>query len=157
MGVPVTRAEVLAGLEPGRRQKAGWVLDALVSDENDLGGVLAYDVLRFVWYELPVKWTAPLEELTEIAQLTAEVMRVVGRGRVAELIESDRTAHLHAAWRTDRSKGAALWKQAMDAAGIDPPDTDTLAWSDVMGIGEPMADYPGRRLRGQDAAAGGVG
>jgi hypothetical protein len=59
------RDQVLSQLPVGLRETARHVLDWLLPEDDLVEDLAAYDVLRFVWYTLPVKWAVDADGLAE--------------------------------------------------------------------------------------------
>jgi hypothetical protein len=130
------RDQVLSQLPVGLRETARHALDWLLPEDDPVDDLAAYDVLRFVWYALPMKWTADADELAEASEATAALLDEVGRARVAGLIRAPSTAEIHRRWLADDREAVARFTKAMADSGYDPPDTDLLTWGSVMGIDE---------------------
>jgi hypothetical protein len=121
---------------PELRDALETVADALWPGE---GVELAHQaaVQSFLWWEVPRHhdpgdWDA----LTEAAAL---LLAQVGNERLANIARSDVTAGVLEAWSEDPAAGAAACRAAQVASGVEPPDTDILAWSTVMGPAETIA------------------
>lgn len=107
-----------------------------------------YDVQLLVWYALPRKVVPSLEFTRDAAAALARTLEYVG-GRAAtyaEVCRSPETKQLLSAWE---SEGPDAWRrllELLERSGIEPPDTDLLAWGEVMGPAE-------ARVRAQVATA----
>lgn len=102
----------------------------------------------FLWYDLPRKWLVPLEEKQAVAARLGRFLELVG-GRAAAyaaICASDQTLRMIQAWEDGDPAAGELLRDALDATGIEPPDTDALEWSSLMGLDEV-------RLRGEIALA----
>ncbi|HEX6873544.1 MAG TPA: hypothetical protein VF163_20795 [Micromonosporaceae bacterium] len=130
---------VTASVDPRLRKHARAVIDYVTGGSVDLAEVNGVHLLYFVWYQLPAKWSAPAAELAEVAAAAAELMRAVGKPRIAELIDAPKTSQIHRAWLVDRSRAIRLMRTALAASGLVPPDTDLLQWSSIMGVAESKA------------------
>lgn len=100
-----------------------------------------YDVQLFVWYTLPRKFLASLEYKREAAAALARVLERLG-GRAAtyaEVCRSPDTDELLCAWEEDDPAAWRRFRELLDGSGIEPPDTDLLAWGRVMGCEEACA------------------
>jgi len=95
-----------------------------------------YDVQLFVWYTLPRKFLTSLEHKREAAEaLTLE--RLGGRAAsYAEVCRSTETAELLHAWENEAPTARRRLRELLDDSGIEPPDTELLAWGSVMGFEE---------------------
>ncbi len=97
-----------------------------------------YDVQLLVWYALPRKVVPSLEFTRDAAAALARTLEYVG-GRAAtyaEVCRSPETEQLLSAWE---SEGPDAWRrllELLERSGIEPPDTDVLAWGEVMGPAE---------------------
>lgn len=105
----------------------GWV-----APDGEAGQVHQRFVQDFVWYGLPVKWWTDEGEHLEITRGLAELFDELGMDRYAELCRSAGTREVIAAWHRDEKAGRAAYRKAVDASGIDAPDTEVLVWGEVM-------------------------
>lgn len=105
----------------------GWV-----APQGESGEVHQRFVQDFLWYRLPVKWWTDEDEHLEIAAGLAELFDELGLARYAQLCRSATTREVIAAWHRDEKAGSAAYRKAVDASGIDAPDTDVLVWGAVM-------------------------
>lgn len=97
-----------------------------------------YDVHRFAWYILPRKFLAPLERKRQTAAALAGALERLG-GRAAsyaDVCRSPATDDLLLAWEAEEPDAWRRFKELLDDTGIEPPDTDLLAWGSVMGLEE---------------------
>jgi hypothetical protein len=97
-----------------------------------------YDLQVFLWYQLPRKWLIPLDDKRMVAARLGRFLDLVGgrAGDYAGICTSEETMRLLSAWEEDDpGAGSMLWN-ALDASGIEPPDTDALEWGSVMGLEE---------------------
>ena len=83
-----------------------------------------YDVQQFAWYTLPRKFLTDLEHKRQTARAYAEVCR------------SQDTRELLRAWEHEDPAAWQRFRELLDASGLEPPDTDLLAWGRVMGFDE---------------------
>jgi hypothetical protein len=107
-----------------------------------------YDVQLFVWYTLPRKFLASLEHKREAAAALAGTLDLLG-GRAqtyAEVCRAPETDDLLCAWESEDPDAWRRLQDLVDRSGIEPPDTDLLAWGPVMGLEE-------ARVRDQVATA----
>ncbi len=91
------------------------------------------DLQLFLWYQLPRKWLIRSHEQQAVAEALALFFDEVGpeAAPLAALCRSPQTAELI---RTGGKKLAA----ALEASGLEPPDTPLLAWSEFMSIEESL-------------------
>ncbi len=97
-----------------------------------------YDVQLFVWYTLPRKFLTPLEHKREaVTALAALLERLGGRAAAyADVCRSPETDELLCAWEAEDPETWRRFRELLDGSGIEPPDTDLLAWGGVMGLEE---------------------
>jgi hypothetical protein len=60
-----------------------------------------YDLLVYLWYELPTKCVAPLESRREVAAALAALLEQVGAGDYADLCRADEVEEMLALWEHD--------------------------------------------------------
>jgi hypothetical protein len=91
------------------------------------------DLQLFLWYQLPRKWLIRRDEQQAVAEALAQFFDEVGAeaAPLAALCRSAQTAELI---RTGGKKLTA----ALEASGLEPPDTPLLAWSEFMSIEESL-------------------
>jgi hypothetical protein len=89
-----------------------------------------------VWYRLPVKWGTDEAEHLEVAAGLAGLFDELDLGRYAELCRSNTTREAIASWHRGEKAGFDAYRKAVDASGIDAPDTDALGWGEVMSVEE---------------------
>jgi hypothetical protein len=97
-----------------------------------------YDVQLFVWYLLPRKFLAGLDDKRAVAAALAGTLERLG-GRAAgyaEVCRSPETDDLLRAWEAEDPAAWERFRELLDGSGIEPPDTDLLAWGGVMGLEE---------------------
>ena len=97
-----------------------------------------YDVQLFVWYTLPRKFLASLEDKRDALDALARTLERLG-GRAAsyaELCRSDDTDELLHAWEREDREAWRRLEELLERSGIEPPDTELLAWGRVMGLEE---------------------
>lgn len=97
-----------------------------------------YDVQLLVWYALPRKVVPSLEFTRAAAAALARTLEYVG-GRAAtyaEVCRSPETDELLCAWEYEDPDAWRRLRELLEGSGIEPPDTDLLAWSQMMGPAE---------------------
>jgi hypothetical protein len=97
-----------------------------------------YDVQLFVWYVLPRKYLAELDDKRAVAAALAGTLERLG-GRAAsyaDVCRSPDTEQLLRAWEAEDPAAWQTFRELLDGSGIEPPDTDLLAWGQVMGLEE---------------------
>jgi hypothetical protein len=95
-------------------------------------------VQLFLWYTLPRKFLASLEDKSEVAADLAQALDLLG-GRAAsyaELCWSADTDELLCAWEAEDPSAPGRFRELLKGSGIDPPDTELRAWGSVMGLEE---------------------
>jgi hypothetical protein len=95
---------------------------------------------HWLWYELATKYlTDEPGYMTRLAGIAAELFDELALDGYAAICRSRATVEVHAAFDRSAGAGYAAMRRALDASGIEPPDTDSFRWGDVMGIEESMA------------------
>ena len=128
----------LARTEPDRAGLAEAVIDWLTAGE----GVEAIDlgrVMRFAWYELPIKWLDGPEVHRRALEVAADLFDHLDLPGYAAVCRSPVTASIHEAYAESDETGAKAFAKAYRESGIDPPDLEGFAWGDVMGTDEAVA------------------
>lgn len=97
-----------------------------------------YDVQLFVWYVLPRKFLAGLDDKRAVAAALAGTLERLGgqAAGYAEVCRSPETDDLLRAWEAEDPAAWERFRELLDGSGIEPPDTDLLAWGGVMGLEE---------------------
>ncbi len=120
-------------------QLADWMriaADGLTAGEGE--EVISQAGLQaFVWYELPRRY--PADAWRPVAEATAVLLTLLGFDRYAAIARSPTTMAVLDAWDGSPAKGFARSRAARSVSGVEPPDTDLLAWGGVFGLGEALA------------------
>ena len=97
-----------------------------------------YDVQLFVWYTLPRKFLASLEDKRDAAAALGRTLERLGdrAASYAEVCRASETDQLLRLWESDDPDAMRRFRELLDRSGIEPPDTDLLAWGNVMGLDE---------------------
>jgi hypothetical protein len=100
-----------------------------------------HDVQNFVWYIVPRKFLASLADKRKAVAALGRLLDELGGRAVAyaDVCRSADTDKLLCAWERE---DPAAWKRFRDllhGSGSEPPDTELLAWGQVMGIEEACA------------------
>jgi hypothetical protein len=115
---------------PELSQELETVADALWQGEGvDLAHQAA--VQSFLWCDVPRRhepgdWAA-------LVEATAALLDAVGYERLSDIARSAQTAEILRTWRMDSAAGAAAFRSAQQASGVEPPDTEVLAWGSILG------------------------
>lgn len=94
-------------------------------------------VQEFLWYSLPKRF--PPDDWADAVAVAARVFDELGLDRYAAIARSDTTTSLLDAWRAGRSTWRRKFISAVRASGVEPLDTDVLAWGTVFGTDEGQA------------------
>ena len=98
-----------------------------------------YDLLLHLWYELPTKVSASLEDKHSRAVALGRLLELTPAAAYAPLCRAPQTLDQIALWETSDARARRALGRLLDASGIEPPDTPLLAWSSVMGLVEAQA------------------
>jgi len=129
----------IASRSDERAREARHVYDSLAWGEGPEQMTQAV-VQNWLWHQLPTKYLT--DEAGFMARLTgiaAELFDELGLDGYSAICRSRSTVEVHAAFDRSRKDGYEEMRRALDASGIEPPDTDSLRWGDVMGIEESLA------------------
>jgi hypothetical protein len=118
-----------------------WALDARsawdwLTASGDVPLVTLHDLEYFLWYQLPAKFLTGHYHHRAVAAALGDLLSDLGYGDGAALSRGPLTMHVLAEWEKGRSSGYRALRKALDASGVEPPDTDALAWGSVMGTVE---------------------
>ena len=91
----------------------------------------------FLWYELPRRY--PHDVWRPVAEAAGVLLTLLGLDRYAAIARSSTTTAVLDAWENASAKGFAQFRAANAASGVEPPDTELLAWGEVFGIAEAAA------------------
>lgn len=118
----------------------GAALELIAGQEDDSAplGISRYGLQLFLWYQLPRKLLAPLDVKRDVAGRLGRFLELVGEGAeiYAPLCTSEETMAMLEAWEEDDPAADERFREALVASGLEPPDTDLLAWRPVMGFEE---------------------
>ncbi|HET9153355.1 MAG TPA: hypothetical protein VFN85_04490 [Solirubrobacterales bacterium] len=100
--------------------------------------VSRYRLQLFLWYQLPCKLLAPLAVMREVAGRLGRFLELFGEDAetYARLCTSEETMAMLEAWEEDDPAADERLREALVASGLEPPDTEVLAWRPVMGFEE---------------------
>jgi len=107
-------------------------------DEEAPVAVSRYDLQLFLWYQLPCKLLASLEVKRAVAERLGRFLELAGDGATAyaEICTSEQTMAMLAAWEGEAPVAAERLRNALEASGLEPPDTEVLRWRSMMGFEE---------------------
>ncbi len=94
-------------------------------------------IQRYLWYDLPRR--APDDVWRPVAEAAAVLLALLGLDRYAAIARSATTAGVLEAWGDAPEKGFDAFRSANMASGVEPPDTELLAWGEVFGLKEAWA------------------
>jgi hypothetical protein len=124
--------------DPAAAGEAEAALHSLTSGEGM--EVLTQERLqRFLWYELPLEWTADPERERRIVDALARLLDLLGLERYAGICRSEATTAVLRAYRTSRNRGLDAFRRTDTASGIRPPDLAEFGWGSMMGPAEDAA------------------
>ena len=122
--------------------------DAAIDAEGALGwfgwdgeGALRlrqYDLQLYLWYQLPTKYLAPLDAKRAAAAALGQLLALLGVP-YASLCGAPETGRMLELWERDDPAAPRELRQLLEASGLEPPDTEQLAWGSVMGLDEAQA------------------
>jgi hypothetical protein len=122
-----------------RASEAQHVYDALTWGEGP-AQITQSSVQDWLWYQLPTKClTDEPGFMARLAGIAAQLFDELGLDGYAAVCRSQATVDVHAAFDRSRLDGYSAMRSALEGSGIEPPDTESFAWGDVMGIEESMA------------------
>jgi hypothetical protein len=100
--------------------------------------VSRYDLQLFLWYQLPCKLLAPFEVKRAVAERLGRFLELAGDGATAyaELCTSEQTMAMLRAWEAEKPSAGEQLREALEASGLEPPDTEVLRWRSMMGFEE---------------------
>ena len=104
-----------------------------------------YDLLVYLWYRLPTKCLASLEIKRDVAAALAALLEQLGADGYAALCRAPEVEEMVALWEEDDTRARRRLRELLDASGLEPPDTELLAWGSVMGLVEAEARDRGPR------------
>ena len=130
-------AEVVSRLsihDTRRSEDARAAVEWLTSGDDGDSAVFTRRRLQlFLWYELPHKWLIESDEHIAVAEALATFFDELGPAAapLSALCRDPETLRLL------RDEGEGL-VTAIEASGLEPPDTPSLEWSDLMTIEESL-------------------
>jgi hypothetical protein len=106
----------------------------------------------FLWYEVPRKH--PAESWRPVREAAGLLLALLGLDRYAAIARSPTTEAVLDAWERSPAEGFARSRAARSASGVEPPDTNLLAWGEVIGMEEAVARQAVERALEQAITAG---
>ena len=116
-------------------------LDWLLPDGGDLADLTQRGLQEFLWYQLPMKWLTDQRQHHEVAWALGDALEAAGLDRYAALCRSEATHQVIARWEPDADGARGQLRRLMEDSGVEPPDTQLLAWGDVQGMEEYAASW----------------
>ncbi len=97
-----------------------------------------YDLQLFLWYQLPCKLLASLEVKRAVAERLGRFLELAGDGATAyaEICTCEQTMAMLEAWEVEEPDTVERLREALEASGLEPPDTDDFRWRSMMGFEE---------------------
>lgn len=113
----------------------------LIADREDEEApveISRYDLQLFLWYQLPCKLLASLEVKRVVAERLGRFLELAGNGAAAyaEICTCEQTMAMLEAWEAEEPDTVERLREALEASGLEPPDTDALRWRSMMGFEE---------------------
>ena len=109
-------------------------------------------VQSFLWWDLPRRHDP--REWDALAAAVAVLLEAVGKGRLADIARSAETTEVLEAWKVDEAAGVTAFRSAEGTSGVEPPDTDVLAWGSILGPEEADVLDAVERALGDAVASG---
>lgn len=127
--------DLLAARDPAVGEDARAAVEWMSAGDED-GALVVFTRRRlqlFLWYELPQKWLVESAEHVAVADALASFFDECGSGaaELAALCRAPETVRL-------LREGGEGFIAAIEASGLEPPDTPLLEWSDLMTIEESL-------------------
>ncbi len=133
---------LLARLDADTAERIRAAVARLLGPEGErhpLDSLAELDLQHLLWEELPTRWPTGDAEHHEIAWGLGDFFEAAGRRRYAELCRGRRTHEILAAWHRDDEEGRRRADRARLDSGVLPPDTEALAFGELMGPDEAAA------------------
>lgn len=130
---------VIATVERHDASLANWMqvaADELTAGEGeDL--ITQVGLQRYLWYDLPKRHAD--DTWRPVAEAASVLLSLLGLDRYAAIARSVTTTAVLAAWEEAPGKGFAAFRAASNLSGVEPPDTELLAWGEVFCMEEAWA------------------
>lgn len=95
-----------------------------------------YDLEYFLWYQLPAKFLTDLAHHRAVALAAADLFDDLGHADAAAVCRSPVTMQVLEEWDRSPDSGVRAMRRALEASGVEPPDTPWLRWGSAMGLTE---------------------
>jgi hypothetical protein len=135
---------LLEGLDRATASHVEPAVEWLLGGQDErlpLASLSQVDLQHFLWHKLPANWLTEDAEHHEIAWSLGDFFEAAGMDRYAALCRDQRTHEILAAWHRDPDEGATRCEQAQLESGVLPPDTELLAFGELMGELEAAAHH----------------
>ncbi|MDA0563025.1 hypothetical protein LG943_01540 [Streptomonospora sp. S1-112] len=125
----------LARADSRAAQVAETALSTL-TDGRNLEALTQHAVQEFCWYVLPVRFSTDSAERLFAARSLGRLFALLGLDRYAAICTSTRTRQILEAYRISHDSGRQLYRRAMRASCVEPPDLPELTWGSTLGSAE---------------------
>jgi len=126
---------LLESRDPGTGMDARAAWDWLTAS-GDVPEVTLRDLEYFLWYQLPAKFLTDHAEHRAIALALGDLLDDLGYADGGATCRGPVTMHVLAEWAAGPGRGRRALRKALEESGVEPPDTDDLAWGGIMGTVE---------------------
>lgn len=92
-----------------------------------------YDLQIYLWYQLPTKYLAPLEAKRDAAAALGSLLELAGAEAYAALCRAPEVELMLGLWENEDPAAPRRLAALLEASGLEPRDTERLAWGTVMG------------------------
>ena len=136
-----------------------WAMDARaawdwLTASGDAPVVTLRDLEYFLWYQLPAKFLVDHDEHRAIALALGGLLDELGYADGGAICRGTVTMRVLVEWAKNPGTGRSAFRKALDESGVEPPDTDDLAWGAIMGTVE-VTVFQTAALALEDAIAAG--
>jgi hypothetical protein len=107
-----------------------------LTGSGDVPVVTLHDLEYFLWYQLPAKFLTGLDHHRAVALALGDLLGELGYEDGAALCRGQVTMDVLEEWAKGDGSGFRAFRKSMEESGVEPPDTDTLAWGGIMGMVE---------------------
>jgi hypothetical protein len=136
-----------------------WAMDARaawdwLTASGDVPEVTLRDLEYFLWYQLPAKFLTDHDEHRAIALALGALLDDLGYADGGAVCRGTVTMRVLAEWAKGPGAGRSALRKALEESGVEPPDTDDLAWGAIMGTVE-LTVFEAAAIALEDALAAG--